>query len=122
MIKFTYAVLILVGLSGAAEAAMFCTSVPGMRSECIYDDPASCRTRAAELGGVCTLNPDQAMIAPGYGYGSFCMVDASHMSICAYSDRNSCESDAARNRSAICVENNRYGTPNPFQYVPRRAY
>jgi hypothetical protein len=113
--------LILSMLPFPAAAALFCVQVTGIPQECSYDDAASCRARARQLGGVCGVNP-QEMPLP-VGYGSFCLVTSERVTQCVYSDRNSCEAEAQRNHASVCVDNKPAGTlPEPYKYIPQKAY
>ena len=66
--------LIVAFLPIAAFASPFCVAVIGLPNQCIYDDASSCRARAAQLRGICTINT--AEITAGYGHEKFCIVDS----------------------------------------------
>lgn len=103
-------------------ASPFCITVMGIPPECIYDDTALCRQRAAQLGGICTVNTKE--ITGAYGDEKFCIVDSSRVPQCIYADRSSCES--AQNNGSVCVYNNFVNVneeqPDPYAADPNRNY
>lgn len=97
-----------------ALAEPFCVEAYGIPKECYYSDPEECRKRAAQMAGICTVNPD--LFSFPEGEGSYCLVVAAGVVHCLYSDARSCESEAARNKG-ICVRNpNRRAPSDPFRY------
>ena len=107
---------------GLASAAPFCVSTQGLPSECIYEDTTSCKARAFQLKGVCTVNAGE--ILTSYGSEKYCMVDSTRVPQCIYTDRNSCES--AANNGSVCVNNSFQNVneiqPDPYQNDPNRNY
>ena len=84
-----------------AGAAPFCVTTASLPPQCLYVDPGNCRTRAAELHGVCTANPFEVPLTAGFG--PYCVVDASRYTFCVYQDLASCSQAANRQRGSICV-------------------
>lgn len=117
-IIFCAALLLPLGVN----AAPFCVTTQGLPPDCIYDDTASCRNRAFQLKGVCTVNT--AEITTSYGTEKYCMVDSTRVPQCIYIDRSSC--DSAVSGGSVCVNNTfrdiNEEQPDPYQNDPNRNY
>lgn len=117
-----FLLLLVVFLPGLAFAAPFCVTTQGLTPDCIYDDTTSCRARANQVRGVCTVNASE--ILTSYGQEKYCLVDSSRVPQCIYIDRSSCES--AANSGSVCVNNSFQNVneiqPDPYQNDPNRNY
>lgn len=109
-------------LPGAVIAAPFCLTIQGIAPQCIYDDPASCKQRAAQLSGICTVNVDE--VTSHTGAEKFCSVDATRIPQCIYADRTGC--DNVQQAGSICVYNtfqqNKDDVADPFAADPNRNF
>lgn len=104
------------------HASPFCINVQGLSPDCIYDDTASCKQRAAQMGGACIVNVRE--ITSFTGTEKFCMVDSARVPQCVYADRLACEN--AQNNGSVCVTND-FGhvkdvQADPFASDPNRNY
>jgi len=113
-------VAVFVAIPGMAAAAPFCVAVQGLSDECLYADPASCQTRASQLGGACVSNPAESLQA--VGPGRFCLVIGGQASQCIYPDRGSCTADAVRHRTACVEVTGNPGTSEIDPFALRRPY
>ena len=103
-----------------AYAALFCAVAQGLTQECIYDDPALCRKRAAQIGGVCNANRDELYLVQG-DY-NFCMVSPSGYGECFYQDRASCDQAANRSGGACVTRVQPIEQPDPYENDPKKLY
>lgn len=85
-----------------AEAALFCVTTPSNGSECLYDDAASCRQRARDLGGMCTANQDELLANVAVGDYPVCLVLSPTTVQCLYQEFGTCNRDALHS-DAACV-------------------
>lgn len=115
-------ILLIVTMPLIAIAAPFCVKVQGIREDCIYDDTSSCKTRAAQLSGICIVNTSEITMATGRE--KFCLVDSSRMPQCVYADRSGCE--AAQRNESVCIINTFHKDneeqADPFEVDPNRNY
>lgn len=104
-----------------AHAATFCLRQQGGQPQCLYDDAAECRRRAAQINGLCTVNPDMIPILPTNG--KICLVSSGLAVSCVYIDRGSCEKEAQRRKDSVCVDSTQQGVQtDPHRENPARQY
>ena len=84
-----------------AMSAPYCIELQGITSQCLYVDANSCRLRAQQLGGSCSVNPAEITL-PSVGAFPYCISGPGYAS-CKFADRGSCEAEASR-VGASCVE------------------
>lgn len=122
MRKLRFSAFLILVIHQQAIAAPFCVTTQGVPPDCIYEDTTSCRSRATQLKGVCTVNTNE--ITSAYGTEKFCMVDSTRVPQCIYTDRSSCE--GAMNAGSVCVNNNFRNIneiqQDPFENDPNRNY
>jgi hypothetical protein len=83
------AIALLAGLPAAgAEAAPFCIRSQVLPPQCIYQDAQQCDREAQRQGAVCSTNPAELRLTPGWG--KYCVVTSSRTSDCSYGDRTTC--------------------------------
>jgi hypothetical protein len=97
----TLAALAILTAPLSTLAAPFCVQTVDIPPQCIYVDASSCRQRATQLGGSCTVNPAELHVSGGVGH--YCLLTSSLVSSCIYSERGSCELDAQR-QQGVCIE------------------
>ena len=103
-----------------AAAGTFCLKLRGEQPQCFYDDAGDCRRRAAQLNGLCTVNPDMLTITATNG--QFCLVTSTRAIMCDYPDRGSCEQEARRHNGA-CIDSTVQGIqPNLHREDPNLPY
>ena len=104
----------------ALFAAPFCVQKQGLPPDCNYYDAVQCRQRAGQLAGVCAVNDAEIKLQPGIG--KYCVVNSSHVSMCDYADRTTCDGDAMRS-GAVCVEFPASQVQlNPYKIDPNSKY
>lgn len=106
---------------GSGHAATFCLKIQGvLQPECIYDDAGECRARAAQINGLCTVNPDKMTITATNG--QFCLITSGGAVLCSYLDRASCNKDALK-QNGVCVDSTVAGAqPDLHRNMPGRLY
>jgi hypothetical protein len=99
-----------------AIAAPFCVQTESVPPQCIYYDASSCNQRAAQMGGHCTVSPNERrVLTPSIGH--YCLVTSGMASLCIYTDENTCQQDAQRQQGACIIAPNRPESPaaDPFR-------
>lgn len=123
MKKYTYIVLLGAAFATYAPAllaAPFCVTKQGLPLDCNYYDAVQCRNRAQQLSAVCTVNEAEITLQPGIG--KYCVVNSSRVSMCSYTDRTTCDSDAMRS-GGVCVDfPGKKVQPNPYDIDPNSKY
>ena len=89
----------------AALAAPFCVETQAIPPQCIYYDAGSCNQRALQLGGQCSVNPQELQVSVNLGH--YCLITGGMASSCIYADLQVCQRDAQQQQGA-CVQ-----TPSP---------
>lgn len=117
MIKLTALVFLLLPI--VANAAPFCLSVPGKPLQCTYfNGPVCSRDAGQQTNGACIANPADDKL-PVDQMGSFCLVVATGIHQCGYSDINMCN-DIAQREHGICARSDGTLTPagpNPYTTI-----
>ena len=99
-------------------AAPYCVQTQAIAPQCIYADPASCTARATQMGGSCTVNPQELHVSAGLGH--YCLLTSGTASSCIYADRESCAREAMH-QQGVCIEApDRPESPGPDPYRETR--
>jgi hypothetical protein len=101
----------------AALAAPFCVQTQAIPPQCIYYDAASCNQRAMQLGGQCSVNPQELHITSNLGH--YCLITGGLASSCIYADQQTCQRDAQQQQGA-CVQTPSLPespAPDPFRDI-----
>jgi hypothetical protein len=85
----------------AAVAAPFCVQSQTIPPQCLYYDASECNQRALQLGGNCTVNPQEVHVSVGLGH--YCLLTSSLVSSCIYADATACAAEAKHEQGA-CIE------------------
>lgn len=111
--------LLTLAAPAAVQAAPFCVQTMAVPPQCMYVDANSCRQRAAQMGGECTVNPAETRIVSA-GLGQYCTVTSDGASSCVYPDLGSCSAAAAR-LGAACIRAPAklapFAAPDPYQQI-----
>ncbi|HET6609680.1 MAG TPA: DUF3551 domain-containing protein [Rhodopila sp.] len=116
------AIALLAGLPAAgAEAAPFCIRSQVLPPQCIYQDAQQCDREAQRQGAVCSTNPAELRLTPGWG--KYCVVTSSRTSDCSYGDRTTC-ARAAASQQGTCTDApaSQAGVGVPDPYSPTNGY
>lgn len=106
--------LVILAIPLPVSAAPYCVQTQALPPQCLYFDPASCNTRAEQLRGNCTVNPDEIHVTPGLGH--YCLMTSGEVSSCIYADRDDCDREAIH-QQGVCIESpNRPESPAPDPY------
>ena len=95
-------------------AAPFCIRSQVLPPQCLYYDAQQCNKEAARQGAVCSANPAELRLTPGFG--RYCVVTSQQVSICQYTDRNICQKEASAHQGT-CTEapaGTGRGAPDPY--------
>jgi hypothetical protein len=101
-----------------AGAAPFCVHTESVPPQCIYYDAGSCNQRAAQMGGQCSVNPNDVRLTPSIGH--YCLVTSGMASLCIYTDQTSCQQEAQRQRGACIIAPARPESPAADPYRDTR--
>lgn len=82
-------------------ASPYCVQTQAIPPQCIYTDPAACNTRAAQMGGSCTVNPAEVHVSTGLGH--YCLLTSGTVSSCIYADQADCAREATH-QQGVCIE------------------
>ena len=104
----------VLAMPSSALASPYCVQTQSIPAQCIFVDPASCNTRATQLGGTCTVNPSEIHVAPGLGH--FCLLTAGQASSCVYADRGDCDREAKHQQGVCIAAPGRPESPGPDPY------
>jgi hypothetical protein len=104
----------VLAMPSSAQASPYCVQTQAIPAQCIFVDPASCNTRATQLGGTCTVNPSEIHVAPGLGH--FCLLTAGQISSCVYADRADCDREAKHQQGVCIAAPGRPESPGPDPY------
>jgi len=100
-----------------AKAAPFCVQTQAVPPQCIYVDASSCNKRANQLGGTCTVNPEEVQVTGAIGH--FCLLTSGLVSSCIYPSKDDCDREA-RHQQGVCTHTTQLPespTPDPFRDV-----
>lgn len=107
-------VLFMLAVPLPVLAAPYCVQTQAVPLQCMYTDPASCNTRAAQMGGSCTVNPGEVHVSAGLGH--YCLLTAGMVSSCIYADHEGCAREALH-QQGVCIEApGRPESPGPDPY------
>ena len=84
-----------------ALASPFCVQTQVIPAQCMYVDAASCKARAKQLGGTCTVNPAEVHVAPGLGH--YCLLTSGQVSSCIYAERDRLRT-GGKTPAGVCIQ------------------
>jgi hypothetical protein len=92
---------LLLAVPVPAIAAPFCVYTEAVPPQCMYYDAGSCNQRALQMGGYCSVNPNEQHLTPSIGH--YCLVTSGMASLCIYADQTTCQQDAQRQQAACII-------------------